>query len=32
MFDRLVLAFYLVDSVENWGVFFSYDQESKLNA
>ncbi len=32
MFDRLVFAFYWVDSTENCGVFFSYDGESKLNA
>ncbi len=32
MFDRLVLAFYVADSIENWGVFLSYDRESKSNA
>ncbi len=31
MFDRLVLAFYLADSIENWGVFLSYDWKSKSN-
>ncbi len=32
MFDWLVFAFYWADSIENCGVFFSYDQELKLNA
>ncbi len=33
MFDCLVLAFYSVDSIENWKVFFlSYDWELKSNA
>ncbi len=32
VFDRLVFAFYWVDSIENCGVFFSYAKESKLNA
>ncbi len=31
MFDCLVLAFYAADSIENWGVFLSYDWESKSN-
>ncbi len=31
MFDRLVLAFYSVDPIENWGVFLSYDWELKSN-
>ncbi len=29
MSDRLVFAFYWADSIENCGVFFSYDRESK---
>ncbi len=32
MFDRLVLTFYSVDSIENWEVFLSYNRESKLNS
>ncbi len=32
MFDRFVLAFYSADYIENWGVFLSFDQESKSNA
>ncbi len=32
MFDRLVLAFYWSDSIENCGVFFAYNWESKINA
>ncbi len=32
MFHCLVLTFYSVDSIENWGVFLSYNQESKSNA
>ncbi len=33
MFDHLVFAFYWADSIENCGVFFSYDRdrESKMN-
>ncbi len=31
MFDRLILAFYSTDSIANWGIFFSYDRESKSN-
>ncbi len=31
MCDRLVFTFYWADSIENCGVFFSYDRESKLN-
>ncbi len=32
MFDRFVFGFRWADSIENCGVFFSYNQESKLNA
>ncbi len=32
MFDRLVFTFYWADSIENCGVFFSYDWDLKLNA
>ncbi len=31
MFDCLILAFYSADSIENWGVFLSYNRESKSN-
>ncbi len=31
MFDCLVLTFYSVDSIENWRVFLSYNQELKSN-
>ncbi len=31
MFDRLGFTFYWADSIENCGVFFSCDRESKLN-
>ncbi len=32
MFDFLILTFYWVNSIENWGVFLSYNRESKSNA
>ncbi len=32
MSDLLVFAFYWANSIENCGVFFSYDRESKMNA
>ncbi len=32
MFDWLIFAFYWAGSIENCGVFFSYDRESQLNA
>ncbi len=32
MFDHLILTFYSEDTIENGGVFLSYNQESKSNA
>ncbi len=32
MFDRLTLVFYSADSIDNCGVFISYDRESISNA
>ncbi len=32
MFDRFVFGLYWADSIDNCGVFFSYNRESKINA